>query len=155
MGVTALDHILLLSDDIDATRDFYCRALGLTVGVRPPLEFPGYWLYAAGVPCVHVADRRVYNEHAQRVGLSAAGEAAAGRIDHIAFADCDYEEAAARLDREGVEAVRNAVPGAGLRQLFFADRDGVRVEVNVVDPDRVTARKRTPGDVAPQTRGWR
>jgi catechol 2,3-dioxygenase-like lactoylglutathione lyase family enzyme len=151
MGVTALDHILLLSDDIDATRDFYCRALGLTVGVRPPLEFPGYWLYAAGVPCLHVADRRVYSEHAQRIGLGAAGGAAAGTIDHIAFADCDYAEAAERLDRDGIEAVRNAVPGAGLRQLFFTDCDGVRIEVNVVDRDRVTARKRAPDDVSPRT----
>ena len=96
--VTAIDHILVLSDDIDATRDFYCRALGLTVGPRPPLEFPGYWLFGEDGPCVHIADRAVYNERARRLGLGTAGRR--GReIDHVAsFRATDYGEAAARLE---------------------------------------------------------
>ncbi len=57
MPLTRLDHVLVLTEDIEGTRDFYRDALGLEVGDRPPLEFPGYWLYADGVPCVHVADR--------------------------------------------------------------------------------------------------
>jgi catechol 2,3-dioxygenase-like lactoylglutathione lyase family enzyme len=35
--------VLVLSDDIDRTRDFYCDVVGLEVGERPPLEFPGDW----------------------------------------------------------------------------------------------------------------
>ena len=46
MSVTAMEHVLVLSDDIEATREFYCQVVGLRVGERPPLEFPGYWLYA-------------------------------------------------------------------------------------------------------------
>jgi catechol 2,3-dioxygenase-like lactoylglutathione lyase family enzyme len=48
VSAQALDHVLVLSDDIDASRDFYCRALGMSVGERPPLPFPGHWLYDAG-----------------------------------------------------------------------------------------------------------
>ena len=95
---------------------------------RPPLEFPGYWLYLGGVPCVHVADRGAYAEHAQRVGTPAAP----GPVDHIAFAGDDFEEAATRLEREGVEATPNTVPGAGLRQLFFEDPNGLKIEINVM-----------------------
>jgi len=138
--ITAIDHILLLSDDIDATRDFYCRALGLTVGARPALEFPGYWLFGEEGPCLHIADRQVYNERARRLGLGTADDGLGGRIDHVAFAATDYAAAAERLERDGIAAIRNVVPEAGMRQLFFSDPDGVRIEVNVVERDAAVAR---------------
>ena len=128
MPLTSMEHLLVLTDDIDGTRDFYCRALGLEVGERPPLGFPGYWLYLDGVPCVHVADREGYAPFSERAGLPAAP----GAVDHIAFNGDDYEEAAARLEREGVEAHANAPPGTGLRQLFFEDPNGLKVEINVM-----------------------
>jgi catechol 2,3-dioxygenase-like lactoylglutathione lyase family enzyme len=128
LAVASLDHVLVLSDDIDGSRDFYCATVGVTVGERPPLPFPGYWLYAGGRPCLHIADRAIYNDHARRSGLRVAGTPS---VDHVAFAATDYDEAAARLARGGVEAVRNEIPEAGLRQLFFDGPDGVRIEVNV------------------------
>ena len=130
MGVTAIAHVTLLSDDVDATRDFYCETLGLRAGERPSLPFPGHWLYGEDGPLVHVADRTSYLEHARALGLPDP-PAAGPPVDHIAFAASDYEEACARLERGGVPAVRNTVPGAGLRQLFFEDPDGVRIEVGV------------------------
>ena len=136
MGVGALDHVLLLSDDIDSSRDFYCRTVGMTVGERPPLPFPGYWLYADGKPCLHLADREIYIAHAMNAGLSEP----AGRVDHLAFSASDYAAAAERLERDGIAAIRNSVPEAGLRQLFFDGPDGVRIEVNVVARDAAVAR---------------
>jgi catechol 2,3-dioxygenase-like lactoylglutathione lyase family enzyme len=124
MGITAIAHITLLSDDIDATRDFYCETLGLREGERPPLPFPGHWLYGEDGPLVHIADARA-------IGLPEP-PAAGPPIDHVAFAASDYDEASARLERGGVSAVRNSVPGVGLRQLFFCDPDGVRIELGVL-----------------------
>jgi catechol 2,3-dioxygenase-like lactoylglutathione lyase family enzyme len=135
MGVTDIAHVLVLSDDIDETRDFWCATLGLEQGERPPLEFPGYWLYADGRACVHIADRARYHAHAETIGLPAPLAGAPGdRIDHIAFSERDYAAASARLERERVEPIRNEVPAAGLRQLFFEDPAGVRIEVNVMEP---------------------
>jgi catechol 2,3-dioxygenase-like lactoylglutathione lyase family enzyme len=128
MPLTRMEHLLVLTDDIDGTRDFYCQALGLAVGERPPLEFPGHWLYLGGVPCVHVAEREAYTSHSQRLGISVAPEA----VDHVAFNGNDYEEVVARLEREGIEARTNAVPGAGLRQLFLEDPNGLKIEINVM-----------------------
>jgi catechol 2,3-dioxygenase-like lactoylglutathione lyase family enzyme len=128
MSVTALDHLLVLTDDIDTTRDFYCRALGLRVGERPPLEFSGYWLYSGEVACVHVADRGEFAAHSDRVGIPASPDA----VDHIAFSGEDYEEALARLRREGVEPATNEVPAVGLRQLFLEDPNGLKIEINVM-----------------------
>src|SRR5215218_10913014 len=72
MALTKLEHVLVLTEDIEATRDFYRDALGLEQGERPPLEFPGYWLYAGGVPCVHVAERAAYEAHSESIGIPAS-----------------------------------------------------------------------------------
>ena len=127
MPLRRLEHLLVLTDDLEATRAFYCDALGLEVGERPPLEFPGYWLYIDGVACVHVAERAAYDAHAARLGLTARQ----APIDHVAFAADDYEQLVGRLDAARIEAVTNDVPGAGLRQLFLTDPNGVRIELNV------------------------
>ena len=110
MGVTAIAHILLLSDDIDATRDFYCATLGLRAGERPPLPFPGHWLYGDDGPLR--AHRRPRGLPRARSRDRPARAAARGGppIDHVAFAATDYEEASARLERDGVAAVRNERP---------------------------------------------
>jgi catechol 2,3-dioxygenase-like lactoylglutathione lyase family enzyme len=126
--VAALDHLLVLTDDIDATRDFWCGALGLDVGERPPLEFAGYWLYAGAVPCVHVAERASFDAHSQRIGIPAAP----GPVEHVAFSADDYESVAGRLARGGIDAAPNTVPG--MRQLFLEDPNGVKIEINVKEP---------------------
>jgi catechol 2,3-dioxygenase-like lactoylglutathione lyase family enzyme len=135
MPLTSIQHLLVLSDDIEATRDFYRDVLGMREGERPPLEFPGYWLYLGDDPCLHVAERSAYAAHASTLGLEVGASATSGggAIDHVAFVADDYEEISARLRRGGIEAVENAVPAAGLRQLFVEDPNGVRVEINVSD----------------------
>ncbi len=131
MTVTAIEHVLVLSDDIDHTRDFYCDVVGLEVGERPPLEFPGYWLYAGATACVHIAERGPYAAHAARLGLHVPEQdPGVGPVDHIAFNAGDYDALTQRLERCGVDAVTNAVP-EGPRQVFIEDPNGVRVEINV------------------------
>jgi catechol 2,3-dioxygenase-like lactoylglutathione lyase family enzyme len=133
MPLTGLEHLLVLTDDIETTRDFYRDALGLEVGDRPPLEFPGYWLYAGGAPCVHVAERDAYTAHSATLGIPASPPAeGTGAVDHLAFNADDHDEALARLERSGVEAKRNTVPGVGMRQLFCHDPNGVKIEINVM-----------------------
>ena len=60
MALRRLDHLLVLTDDLEATRAFYCDVLGLEAGERPAFAFLGYWLYLDGVPCVHLAERASY-----------------------------------------------------------------------------------------------
>jgi catechol 2,3-dioxygenase-like lactoylglutathione lyase family enzyme len=134
MTVAAIDHVLVLSDDIEATRDFYVEVVGLHVGERPPLEFPGYWLYAQRPSaCLHVAERGAYARHLTTLGLN-AGQRAGGEIDHIAFDASDYASVSARIEDSGVTPVRNTIPG-GPRQLFVEDPNGVRIEINVKTVD--------------------
>lgn len=126
-----MEHYLVLADDIDATRDFYRDVLGLRVGFRPPLGFPGHWLYIGDAPCIHIAEWKTYTEHSHRLGIPVTARAAGtGPLDHIAFNGSRYDEMLARLDRHGVRYSLNAAPGVGLRQVFLDDPNGVKIELN-------------------------
>ncbi len=125
MPLRRLDHVLVLTDDLEATCALYCDVLGLELGERPPLPFAGYWLYLEGVPCLHVADRAEYAAHAASLGL----DTGTAPVDHVAFAAQD-DGLAERLAAAGIPVTEN-VPGPGLRQLFLDDPNGVRIELNL------------------------
>lgn len=127
MPLHGLEHALVLTDDLEATRAFWCDVLGFDVAERPGLAFPGHWLSLDGVVCVHLADRAAYEAHLEEVGLARA----TGPVDHLAFAATGHAALAARLEAAGVAAVSNDVPAAGFRQLFLDDPNGVRVELQV------------------------
>jgi catechol 2,3-dioxygenase-like lactoylglutathione lyase family enzyme len=132
MPLTQLEHYLVLTDNIDATRDFYCNALGMRVGPRPPLDFSGYWVYLGEVPCIHIADWQSYRAHSRTTGIAMSVRAAGtGPLDHIAFNAVDYAAVKARLTEHGIEAAENLVAGVGLRQLFLSDPNGVKIELNI------------------------
>ncbi len=132
MPLTQLEHFLVLTDDIEATRRFYCDALGLAVGPRPPLAFAGYWLYVGGTPCVHVAERSSYSRTSGAVGIPvSAASPGTGPFDHVAFNATDFDAVRARLEGQNVPVHVNVVPGVGLRQLFVFDPNGVKVEINI------------------------
>ena len=125
MPAPRLQHVLVLTDDLEGTRAFYCDSLGLEVGERPTLPFPGYWLYAECSACVHVAEREPYDAHAASVGLPAK----AAPVDHVAFEAHGYDEVLERLRVAGVEVTTNH--SAAGTQLFFDDPNGARIELVV------------------------
>jgi catechol 2,3-dioxygenase-like lactoylglutathione lyase family enzyme len=132
--LTAIQHVLVMAEDMDATRDFYRDALGMTVGPRPPLPFPGHWLYVGDVAVIHIADRAAYAEHISMWEANVSAEPDdGGPIDHVAFSATGYDEVLARLEAAGVTVTRREIPSINLRQLFFLDPNGLRIEINVVD----------------------
>ncbi len=135
MPLTRLEHYLVLTEDLDGTRDFYAHALGMRVGPRPPLEFPGYWLYLGDVPCIHVAEWESYRAHSTAAGIGVSTQApGTGPVDHVAFNGVDVEGIQAALTAHGVPFAVNRAPAAGLTQLFLHDPNGVKVEINVRTP---------------------
>ena len=92
---------------------------------------PGYWLYAGGVPCVHVAERAAYTAHSERIGI--AGRARARWTTwRSAREDYDGRGRAARARRHR-RRPRTRCPGV-MRQLFVEDPNGVKIEINVKEP---------------------
>ena len=98
MPLTRMEHFLVMTDDVDQTRDFYRDVLGLDEGPRPDLGFLGHWLYLDGTACIHIADWATYTAHSNRLGIPVTKPAeGTGALDHVAFTGTDYEGQLARL----------------------------------------------------------
>ena len=129
MGLGGLQHYTIEPQDLERTKDFYCDVLGLENGDRPPLGFPGYWLYSGGVPTVHLLGKRTPRE-----GIVVRGTKKkfkdTGRFDHIAFAATDIAGVRRKLKAKKVKFREQVVPRTGAAQIFLYDPDGVGVELN-------------------------
>ena len=96
MPLGGLQHYTIEPADLERTKDFYCDVLGLENGDRPPLDFPGYWLYCGGVATVHLMGTRKPREGIVVRGTEKKYEDT-GRLDHIAFAATDVDSVRKRL----------------------------------------------------------
>lgn len=131
MPLNLMEHYLVLTDSIDATRKFYIQVLGLEDGFRADLGFPGYWLYLHGIPVLHIAEWDTYTAHSNKAGIPVTCRAdGTGSLDHIAFNGSDANEMINRLNANKIPFHRNDAPKAGLIQLFLDDPNGVKLELN-------------------------
>ncbi len=136
MPAMSLNHYTILVRDLEATRNFYTDVVGLTVGDRPPLGFPGYWLYCGGVPVVHLIGHRPENGPIH----DAPGDPVkTGRLDHIAFSCEGLKDMRADLERRGIKYKEQVLPRLNMTQLFYYDPDGIAVECNF-PPQETVAR---------------
>lgn len=118
MAVTGMEHFTILTEDLDRTIAFYGDLLGLVPGWRPPLSFPGAWLYCGDRAVLHV------------VGGAKVPSPPSGVIDHMAFAATGLGGTVQRLAGAGIAYTLNRVPGSGTWQMFFRDPNGARVELD-------------------------
>jgi len=118
MPATTMNHFTILTDDVPGTIRFYREFLGLTDGPRPPFDFPGAWLYAGGVPILHV------------IGGRPESELKSGVIDHMAFSAVGLSDTIAKLVAFNIEHTCRRLVGAGTWQVFFFDPNGARVELD-------------------------
>jgi catechol 2,3-dioxygenase-like lactoylglutathione lyase family enzyme len=119
MSLQGMNHFTVLTDDLEATRKFYCDLLGFEVGPRPNFPAPGWWFYCGPRPILHIIHR------------ADAGELSTGVLDHMAFTATDLPGTVAKLEQAGVKYDLRRLPAGvmgGLWQLFFDDPNGARVE---------------------------
>src|SRR4026207_1692811 len=88
MPLSHIDHFLVAADDIDATRDWYARVLGMTSGPHPDFGFPVHWMDPGEgdlVPLGPSAKMAGENQKKYLGRTSQGGTVGTGAIDHIAF----------------------------------------------------------------------
>ncbi|VTU25296.1 VOC family protein [Variovorax sp. PBL-E5] len=137
MAIGKLAHFSVRTTALEASRDFYCKVLGLREGYRPHFPFPGLWLYRGGDEAdygvVHLIgiDRNDPEGLKQYLGDKAEdtlrGSAA---VDHLAFAATDLAGVRGRIAEAGLPCRERTVPDLGLHQLFVEDPSGVVIELN-------------------------
>ncbi|MBA4361611.1 MULTISPECIES: VOC family protein [Pseudomonas] len=117
--ILRMDHFTIVTNQLEATRDFYVEVLGLVDGPRPPFPVPGFWLYTQEQPVLHV------------VGVSQMPEPRRGVLDHMAFRVRGLQKMWTHLDEYGVRFKVIRAPGAERTwQLFMQDPNGVEVELD-------------------------
>lgn len=140
MPVTELNHYLLVAKNLEKTKNFYQKVLGLKLASeRPDFDFPGYWLKAGSNICVHLASQapnRIRDQFLLKKHRKGAN--GSGTVDHIAFLAKKPEEVRKRIQKHKVEMHYRSFPESKLFQIFLKDPDDVTIELNflgeVIDP---------------------
>ncbi len=126
MQVNGLNHINIVTGDLDATVRFYDDVLGMKsqpIPMAPP-GFKGCWISdAQGNPIVHV---QAYN--AERHGELKSG--LGGALDHVALTCVGFSETLERCTDRGIDHRVSDRQFGDLRQVFVTDPNGVSLELN-------------------------
>ena len=133
MPLSHIEHLLVASDDIDATRDWYARVLGMRSGPHPDFGFPVHWMYLGERDVVHIGPSAKAAGEIQKKYLGRTSQANAegtGAIDHIAFRATGLLQMLQHLRAEGISFSQRRANGQALFQLFFHDPNGIKVELN-------------------------
>ena len=133
MPVSHIEHFLVAADDIDATRDWYARVLGMRSGPHPDFGFPVHWMYIGDVDVVHIGPSAKRAGEIQRKYLgrtSQQSEEGTGAIDHIAFRATGLRAMLEHLKREKIAFSQRRANGQALFQLFLYDPNGIKIELN-------------------------
>jgi catechol 2,3-dioxygenase-like lactoylglutathione lyase family enzyme len=128
MRVNALDHVNIITADLDGTARFYAELLGLERRNAPPPLTPdnAQWMYDGddraiihinSLDCPRAYDREV------RPGPT-------GALHHVALKCTGYDTLLQRLRERGLDYRPNEVPAVRLRQIFTLDPNGVLLELN-------------------------
>jgi catechol 2,3-dioxygenase-like lactoylglutathione lyase family enzyme len=133
MGISHIEHFLVAADDIDATRDWYARVLGMQSGPHPDFGFPVHWMYLGKVDIVHIGPSAKIAGEIQKKYLGRTSRDAGtgtGAIDHIAFRATGLRGMLQQLQKEKISFTQRRANGQALFQLFFHDPNGIKIELN-------------------------
>lgn len=132
MPLSHLEHFLIQTTDINATRDWYVNVLGFRDGPRPDFKFPVVWLYLGDRDIVHLTQggKNVSENRKAYLGQHSDAINGSGVLDHVAFRCTGLSKMMAHLQQNQVEFSSRMVSDQGLFQLFLMDPNGVKIELN-------------------------
>ncbi|MBB4859122.1 catechol 2,3-dioxygenase-like lactoylglutathione lyase family enzyme [Novosphingobium chloroacetimidivorans] len=129
MPVSGIDHVNILTRDLDATATFYERLLGLarTENESIAAGFRGAWMRdKAGNAIVHL----VWKDPASdRYGGYEPGQPT-NAVHHVAFRCEGFEAIRDALDAQGIGYRVNDRQYGSVRQIFLVDPNAVNLELN-------------------------
>jgi catechol 2,3-dioxygenase-like lactoylglutathione lyase family enzyme len=119
-----LHHINIKApaDLLAEEKNFFRDILGLSEGPRPAFTNPGYWLYYADQPIVHLSQGEHY-----------IGREHGSYFDHVAFQTTGLGDFLRRLEKAGIEYSTSYIDATATTQVFINSPTGTRIEVSFAD----------------------
>jgi catechol 2,3-dioxygenase-like lactoylglutathione lyase family enzyme len=132
MPLHHLEHFLIQTADMAATRDWYVSVLGLREGEHPDFKFPVCWMYIGDTDVIHITEggKNVSENRKRYLGQQSDAVEGTGVIDHVAFRCSGLEQMMEHLRSAKVPFSKRQVDDQGLFQLFLTDPNGIKVELN-------------------------
>jgi catechol 2,3-dioxygenase-like lactoylglutathione lyase family enzyme len=132
MPLSHLEHFLIQSADIEATKEWYVNVLGMKVGPHPDFKVPVYWLFIGDRDVLHIAKggANVSENRLKYAGQESTATHGSGVVDHVAFRATGLIEMIAHLQKHGIAFKERQANNQALYQLFLHDPNGVKVELN-------------------------
>ena len=136
MPLDRIDHFSIRTIKLEETRKFYENAMGMEVGDRPHLPFPGYWLYLGDHAVIHLIgidenNPEGLNEYLGEVNVTELS--GGGAVDHLAFRASGSKDLIDRLKILKVPYRERVVEEMNLFQLFVEDPNNITLELNYWD----------------------
>ncbi len=128
MRVEALDHVNVITGDLEGSARFYAQVFGLEPRDGPPplTHENARWMYdAAGRAVVHLNSLECPRAYDRAVNPGPTGA-----LHHVALRCSGDEELRARLLERGLDHRINEVTAIGLKQIFVLDPNQVLLELN-------------------------
>jgi len=128
MHVDALDHVNIITSDVEGSARFYTDLFGLEPRDGPPplTHQNARWMYDdAGRAILHLNSLECPRHYDRDIRPGPTGA-----LHHVALKCSGYEELRGRLTRRGLEHRINEVTAIGLKQIFVLDPNQVLLELN-------------------------
>lgn len=139
MPLEHLEHFLIQTTQLQATRDWYVDVLGMREGWHPDFKFPVVWLYLGDKDVLHLTEggANVSQNRLSYVGQQSTQTQGTGVVDHVAFRCSDLPGMLRHLRARNITFNERMVSDQGLYQLFLFDPNGVKVELNFANEEAI------------------
>jgi 4-hydroxyphenylpyruvate dioxygenase-like putative hemolysin len=128
MKVNALDHVNIITADLEGTARFYAEMFELDRrdGPSPLTPSTAQWMFDdAGKAIIHINSLDCARAYERDVMPGPTGS-----IHHVALNCSGYDDVVGRLEARGMAYQVNLIASVGLRQVFSMDPNGVLLELN-------------------------
>tara|TARA_S200000501_G_C20784226_1_gene726428 strand:+ start:68 stop:448 length:381 start_codon:yes stop_codon:yes gene_type:complete len=117
----SLDHITVLTENLELTKDFYIKILGMEIdNNRPPFKFEGVWLSLNKRAVVHIVVKSSHKVY----------EDSEPTLDHIAFKAKNIISVKKHLQNNAIPYEEKITPDNKISQIFIKDPNGIKIELS-------------------------
>ncbi len=128
-----LNHVTVISSDIEASKRFYCDVLGMEEVTLPPSFTHATTWFRKGNAEIHLVALRDASQQPGDPPIHVEADRDVSRARHLALAVKDLAEAERVLKAAGIKVVLGPRPrGDGIDQLFCYDPDRHLVELHTL-----------------------